>query len=66
VTPPYKPQKNGAAERENRTIVEAARSMLLSSKLPKELWESVYVYFTLSGRRFKWGMDTAEIKGVDE
>lgn len=34
---PYTPQLNGAAERENRTIVEAARSMRLTSKLPKTL-----------------------------
>lgn len=38
ITPPYTPQQNGAAERENRTIVEAARSMLQSSKLPKAMW----------------------------
>lgn len=38
IGPPYTPQQNGAAERENRTIVEAARSMLQSSKLPKSLW----------------------------
>lgn len=38
IVPPYTPQLNGAAERENRTIVEAARSMRLASKLPKALW----------------------------
>ena len=38
MTPPYTPQQNGVAERENRTIVEAARSMLLSTKLSKSLW----------------------------
>ena len=38
IGPPYTPQQNGAAERENRTIVEAARSMRLASKLPKTLW----------------------------
>ena len=38
IPPPYTPEQNGAAERENRTIVEAARSMLNPSKLPKGLW----------------------------
>ncbi|GKF60781.1 retrovirus-related pol polyprotein from transposon TNT 1-94, partial [Tanacetum coccineum] len=32
-TPP-KPEQNGVVERQNRTLVEAARTMLLASKLP--------------------------------
>jgi hypothetical protein len=36
---PYTPEQNGVAERENRTIVEAGRSMLYSKKeLPLYLW----------------------------
>jgi hypothetical protein len=35
---PYIPEQNGAAEQENRTFVESARSMLHASGLPKELW----------------------------
>lgn len=35
---PYCPAQNGIAERTNRTIVELARAMLISSKLPKSLW----------------------------
>lgn len=38
ISPPYTPQQNGTAERENRTTVEAARSMLSASKLPQYLW----------------------------
>lgn len=39
VTIPYTPEQNGSAERENRTIVEAARSMLFSKPdLPQFLW----------------------------
>lgn len=34
----YTPQQNGRAERENRTLVEAARTMLLAKNLPKKLW----------------------------
>lgn len=37
-TVPYTPQQNGAAERENRTIVEAARTMLYAKGLCKQLW----------------------------
>lgn len=34
----YTPEQNGVAERMNRSIVEKARCMLLSSSLPKTLW----------------------------
>lgn len=32
------PEQNGVSERENRTVVESARSMLLTSNLPREMW----------------------------
>jgi hypothetical protein len=35
---PYTPEQNGAADQENRIIVESARCMLNTSGLPKELW----------------------------
>lgn len=38
LTVQYTPQQNGVAERANRTIVEMARCMLISSKLPESLW----------------------------
>lgn len=39
----YSPQQNGVSERKNRTLMEAARTMLISSALPKNLWaEAVY------------------------
>lgn len=38
VTPPYTPEQNGVNEKENRTIVEVAKSMLRASQLPKALW----------------------------
>jgi len=34
----YTPEQNGSAERENRTIVEAARAMIHSKNLPLKLW----------------------------
>jgi hypothetical protein len=37
-TVPYTPKQNGIAERLNRTIVDKARCMLLSSNLPKSFW----------------------------
>ncbi|GFS67038.1 retrovirus-related Pol polyprotein from transposon TNT 1-94 [Trichonephila clavipes] len=45
---PYTPPQNGAAERENRTIVECARSIIYAANLPLKLWAeavntSVYV-----------------------
>ncbi|CAI7838992.1 unnamed protein product [Closterium sp. NIES-54] len=38
VTTPCTPQQNGAAERLNRTLVEAVRSLLQHSKLGSEWW----------------------------
>jgi transposase InsO family protein len=35
---PRTPQQNGVAERKNRTLIEAARSMLADSKLPTMFW----------------------------
>ncbi|GJX73308.1 retrovirus-related pol polyprotein from transposon TNT 1-94 [Tanacetum coccineum] len=37
-TVPRTPQQNGVAERQNRTLVEAARTMLIFSKAPIFLW----------------------------
>lgn len=36
---PNHPQQNGVAERKNRTLVEAARSMLTLANLPPSYWE---------------------------
>jgi transposase InsO family protein len=38
VSAPYSPSQNGVAERRQRTIVESARCMLLSSGLPQRFW----------------------------
>ncbi|KMQ87289.1 integrase core domain protein [Lasius niger] len=35
---PYTPEQNGKAERENRTIMESARTMIKQRNLPKALW----------------------------
>ncbi|GJS81644.1 retrovirus-related pol polyprotein from transposon TNT 1-94 [Tanacetum coccineum] len=42
------PQQKGVVERRNRTLVEAARTMLIFSKLPEFLWAKAVatVYFT--------------------
>jgi transposase InsO family protein len=40
-TAPYSPSQNGVAERVNHTLVELARTMLASTKLPEFLWEPV-------------------------
>ena len=37
-SPPYTPELNGIAERVNRTMVEAALSMLIQANLPSCLW----------------------------
>ncbi|GKF76659.1 putative ribonuclease H-like domain-containing protein, partial [Tanacetum coccineum] len=35
---PRTPQQNGVTERKNRTLIEAARTMLADSKLPTMFW----------------------------
>ncbi|KAG8173265.1 hypothetical protein JTE90_010175 [Oedothorax gibbosus] len=42
VSMPYTPEQNGSAERENRTIVESARSMLHSKDLTVRLWAEAF------------------------
>lgn len=37
-TAPHKPEQHGKAERENRTIVESARTMIIAKNLPLNLW----------------------------
>ena len=37
-TMPSSPNKNGVAERRNRTLMDMIRSMLSNSKLPRSLW----------------------------
>ena len=39
MTSPYLPSQNGVAERLNRTLIERARAMIITSGLPKFLWE---------------------------
>lgn len=55
----YTPEQDGAIERENRTIVEAARSMLHAKRMDLKLWaEAVYTATYVINRT-----GTSSIKG---
>ncbi|GJT90014.1 putative ribonuclease H-like domain-containing protein [Tanacetum coccineum] len=48
------PQQNGVAERRNRTLIEAARTMLADSKLPTTFWaEAVSIACYIQNRVYK-------------
>ncbi|KAH9669846.1 hypothetical protein KPL70_021959 [Citrus sinensis] len=44
LTVPRSPQQNDIAERKNRIILDRARSMLKSKRLPKEFWAEAVAY----------------------
>ena len=58
------PQQNGVVKRKNKTILDMARSMLKSKKLPKEFWaEAIACVVYLSNRslaRSVWGKTPQE------
>ncbi|KAE8734503.1 hypothetical protein F3Y22_tig00000764pilonHSYRG00191 [Hibiscus syriacus] len=64
MTVPRSLQQNGVAERKNRTILDMARSILKSKKLPKEFWAEAVacaVYLTnRSPTRSVWGKTPQE------
>ncbi|GKA32904.1 uncharacterized mitochondrial protein-like protein [Tanacetum coccineum] len=52
------PQQNGVAERKNRTLIEAARTMLADSLLPIQFWITAlgkFVVATSQKERYLWG-----------
>ena len=44
----YTPQQNGVAERKNRHLLEVARSLMLSTHVPKQFWGEVILTTTYS------------------
>jgi transposase InsO family protein len=53
LTVPYCPEQNGVTERDNRTIVEAARSMLHSRDIPLRFWgEAVQIATYILNRTY--------------
>jgi hypothetical protein len=54
----YSPEQNGSVERDNRTIVEMARTMLPAGRLPLTLWAelvstAVYIHNRVPNRKEK-------------
>ncbi|GJR27442.1 putative ribonuclease H-like domain-containing protein [Tanacetum coccineum] len=46
------PQQNGVAERKNRTLIEAARTMLVDSKLPTMFWTEAAILLVIHLKPF--------------
>ncbi|GJX32108.1 retrovirus-related pol polyprotein from transposon TNT 1-94 [Tanacetum coccineum] len=46
------PQQNGVAERRNRTLIEAARTMLADSKLPTTFWAEAFLLLAIYSGQF--------------
>nr|GEU28895.1 putative ribonuclease H-like domain-containing protein [Tanacetum cinerariifolium] len=58
------PQQNGVAERRNRTLIEAARTMLADAKLPVTIWAELFNGRTPAIGFFnEQSRDNAPIKG---
>uniref|UniRef100_A0A5S6Q7L0 Integrase catalytic domain-containing protein n=1 Tax=Trichuris muris TaxID=70415 RepID=A0A5S6Q7L0_TRIMR len=62
---PFTPEQNGCSERENRTLVECARTMLEAKELPKLLWAeavatAAYIY-NLTGQTPEKGKSPYEL-----
>ncbi|GJS01440.1 integrase, catalytic region, zinc finger, CCHC-type containing protein [Tanacetum coccineum] len=65
------PQQNGVVERRNRTLVEAARTMLIFSKAPEYLWAEAIrkpqcLYFHVFGIVFNPSNDRDDLGKDDE
>ncbi|GJR94704.1 putative ribonuclease H-like domain-containing protein [Tanacetum coccineum] len=63
------PQQNGVAERRNRTLIEAARTMLADSKLPTTFWAeavSTACYVQSIGTVSNNSVETANTKVSDD
>lgn len=57
-TEPYTPEQNGKAERDNRTIVESARTMIHAKNLPLSLWAEAVNCAVYVLNRTMWSSDT--------
>jgi hypothetical protein len=51
LTAPYTPADNGIAERKNRTLVEAVRTILADGKYPKSMWPLIVQYVCYTQNR---------------
>ncbi|GKA16646.1 ribonuclease H-like domain-containing protein [Tanacetum coccineum] len=58
------PQQNGVAERKNRTLIEAARTMLADSKLPTTFWAEELILLVMY--KIDWLLSPSRTRIVEE
>ena len=58
---PYKPAQNGVAERVNRTVMEASRSLIHGKDLPEKLWAEAVAYSVYTLNRV---LSSSSVTGV--
>ncbi|GJS48443.1 retrovirus-related pol polyprotein from transposon TNT 1-94 [Tanacetum coccineum] len=59
---PRTPEQNGIVERQNRTLVEAARTMLSASKLPLSFWAEASKGYRIYNKRTRLIVESIHIK----
>ena len=65
-TLPEMPQRNGLAERCNRTLLEMAGCLLIDSGIPKMMWGAAILHATMINQELGWETRRRKLPGRAE